>query len=60
MRLHTETICLEVTISKKKWLCISIFRPPEANNFDSFFEGLNASLSKACCKYKNFVIMGDF
>ena len=23
---HSETICLEITISKKKWLCISIYR----------------------------------
>ena len=57
---HSETICSEITISKKKWLYISIYRPPEANNLDSFFEELNTSLSKACCKYENFVIMGDF
>ena len=58
--LHSETICSEITISKKKWLYISIYRLPEANNLDSFFEELNSSLSKACCKYENFVIKGDF
>ena len=52
--------CSAITISKKKWFYISIYRPPEANNLDSFFEELNTSLSKACCKYENFVIMGDF
>ena len=57
---HSENICLEITISKKKWLYISIYRPPEANNLDSFFEELNTCLTKACCKYENFVIMGDF
>ena len=25
-----------------------------------FFEELNTSLTKACCKYENFVIMRDF
>ena len=57
---HSETICSEITISKKRWLYIRIYRPPEVNNLDSFFEELNTSLSKACCKYENFVIMGDF
>ena len=57
---HNEIICSETTISKKKWLYISIYRPQEANNIDSFFEELNTSLSKACCKYENFVMMGDF
>ena len=57
---HSETICSEMTISKKKWLCISICKPPEANNLNSFFEELNTSLSKACCKYENFAIMGYF
>ena len=27
---HSETTCSEITISKKKWLYISIYRPPEA------------------------------
>ena len=57
---HSETVCSEITISKKTWFCISIYRPPETNNLDSFFEELNTILSKACCKYENFVIMGDF
>ena len=57
---HSETICSEITISKKTWFFISTYRPPEANNLDSFFEELNTSLSEACCKYENFVIMGDF
>ena len=58
--LHRETTCSEITISKKKWLSISMYRPPEASNLDFFFEELNTSLSEVCCKYENFVIMGDF
>ena len=45
-------------MSKKKWLYISIYRSPEVKNLDSFFEEVKTS--KACCKYENFVITGDF
>ena len=47
-------------MSKKKWLYISIYRLPEVKNLDSFFEEVKTSLSKACCKYENFVVTGDF
>ena len=57
---HSKTICSEITMSKKKWLYISIYRLPEVKNLDSFFEEVKTSLSKACCKYENFVITGDF
>ena len=55
-----ETICSELTISKKKWFCMSIYRPPLYNNIVGFFEGLTLCLSKASTKYENFIIMGDF
>ena len=55
---HSKTICSEITMSKKKWLYISIYRSPEVKNLDSFFEEVKTS--KACCKYENFVITGDF
>ena len=58
--LHSQKICSEVTLSGKTWLCISIYRPTEANNLLSFFKELNTFLSKACCKYENYVLMGDF
>ena len=56
---HSETICSEITMSKKKWLYISFYRPPEVDTLDSFFKEVNTSLSKACCKYENLDIMGD-
>ena len=56
---QSEAICSEITILMKQWLYNSTLRPPEAINLDSCYGELHASLSKACCKYENFVIMGD-
>ena len=55
-----EAIFSELTISKKKWFCMSIYRPPTHNNLSCFFEEITLSLSKASTKYENFMIMGDF
>ena len=43
----SECICFEITISKRKWLCFSIYRPPSNENLEIFFEELTNSLSKA-------------
>ena len=53
-----EPICSEITISKKKWFCISIYRPPDYNNLRIFFCEL--TLNKAGRNYDSFMIMGDF
>ena len=36
----SETICIEVTISKKKWCIIFVYRPPHLNNKKVFFSEL--------------------
>ena len=46
----------ELTISKSKWLCFSIYRPPDPGNLSIFFEELSESLSKAILKYQHFNI----
>ena len=56
----SETIASEFTISKKKWFCLSVYRPPTSTNLDIFFEELTNSLSKAVNKYDNLIVMGDF
>ena len=56
----SECICSEITISKRKWLCFSIYRPPSNENLEIFFEELTNSLSKASESYEHFIIMGDF
>ena len=55
-----ETIASEFTISKKKWFCLSVYRPPTSTKLDIFFEELTNSLSKAVNEYDNLIVMGDF
>ena len=57
---NLECICSELTIFSKKWICIIIYRPPNTQNIDHFFNELSDSLSKANESYKNFIAMGDF
>ena len=56
----SESICSEITISRKKWFCMGIYRPPNFYNLDTFFKEVTDSLSKASLTYENFIIMGDF
>ena len=56
----SECICSEITVSKKKWLCFSIYRPPSHDNLELFFDELTGSLSKASESYENFIVMGAF
>ena len=56
----SETIASQFIISKKKWFCFSVYRPPTLANLDIFFEKLTNSLSKAINKYDNLIVMSDF
>ena len=56
----SETICTEITISKKRRFWMSVYRPPTSSNIDTFFAELAISLSKAVNKFDNLIIMGDF
>ena len=42
----SEIICTEFTVSKKKWFCLSVYRPPSSNNIVTFFKELTDSLSR--------------
>ena len=55
----SETIASEFTISKKRWFCLSVSRPPTSTNLD-LFEELTNSMSKAVNKYDNLIVIGDF
>ena len=56
----SECICPEFIISKKKWICFSIYRPPSTGNIKTFFEEMNEVISKASSKYENLIVMCDF
>ena len=32
-----EPICTEITMSKKRWFCMSVYRPLSSSNIDKFF-----------------------
>ena len=55
-----ETICSEFTISKRKWISFSVYKPPSYNNLIIFFEKLTKSVCKALNTYDNIIVMGDF
>ena len=49
-----ETICLEFTLSKKKWCVLFVYRPPQNNKKASFFNEISITLNQITNKYKNF------
>ena len=55
----SETLCIEVTISKKKWCMMFVSRPPHSNNKKVFFSELTTSLNQTTNKYDNVIVMGD-
>ena len=63
-RLYTyedtsETISLEVTISKKEWCVTFAYRPSYNSNKGDFFKELNEFLSNITRKYENVLVVGD-
>ena len=58
--LTQECVCSELTIAKKKWLYLDIYRPPSPENLASFLEELTDNLSKGSEFYENFITLGDF
>ena len=56
----SESIYSEITISRKKWFCMGIYRPPNFNNLDTCLKEVTDSLCKASLTYEHFIIMGDF
>ena len=55
----SETICLELTVSNKKWFILFAYRPPQENNKYVFFNELTETLSKAVNNYENIIVIGD-
>ena len=53
-----ESICLEIAISRIKWITFSIYRPQNLN-LQRFFQELVTSVDKATKAYDNVIIMGD-
>ena len=53
-----ETICIEITIAKKKWCILFAYRPPNFSKTE-FFEEIYVTLNKALNEYDNLLLAGD-
>ena len=51
--INAKTICLELTIVKKKWCILFAYRPPKTNK-EEFCDEISASLIKALSKYEYY------
>ena len=54
----SETLCVELTISKRKWCILFAYRHLQNNNLKTFFEEINLSLSTIVNEYDN-MLTGD-
>ena len=57
--ITSETICLEVTISNKKWCITFVYRPSSNSNKDTFFKEFIKFLSNITRKYENVLVAVD-
>ena len=46
-------------MANRKWICLNIYRPPNPNKVNTFFDQITACLSEAAVKCGNIIIMGD-
>ena len=53
-----ETICIELTISKKKWCILFAYRPPNLDK-NTFFSEISNNLSLIINEYENVIVAGD-
>ena len=51
----SETLCVELTISKRKWCILFAYRHLQNNNLKTFFEEINLSLSTIVNGYDNII-----
>ena len=56
----SESTCSELAINKKKWFCVSIYRPPNYGNLNTYFNEITISLTKPSLNYEKFILMGNF
>ena len=56
---NSEITVFEFSVSNKKWLLLSSYRPPSQNDL-SFISELNLALNFFSPIYENFVLLGDF
>ena len=55
----SETICLELSISNKKWFIMYAYRLPNGRNKKDIFDEFNETLDEAVNKCDNIFIAGN-
>ena len=56
---NIESICLELSLRKRKWLVINIYKPPSYSE-DTFIKSLFSCLTNVTKEFENIVLLGDF
>ena len=56
---NQEAVCLEVTITKRKWITYAFYRSESYSKLDVFLEEFKKSVDKAINKYENIILIGD-
>ena len=59
LRISIQAIPFEINLRKKKWLVISIYRPPSQNS-EYFLDSLTKSINYFASTYDNHLILGNF
>ena len=54
-----ECISIEVNLNKKKWVLLSVYRPPTQSE-EIFLDNLGRALDKYSGEFETFIILGDF
>ena len=54
----SDTICIELTITKKKWCILFAYKPPKQHNV-SFFQEISNSLNQGVKRYENIFLAAD-
>ena len=58
---NSKGICSEFRVSKKKWICFSIYIGLDLREIlKHSLKAMNEVISKALCKCENLIVMGDF
>ena len=52
----TESICVDITIKKRKWGISFAYRPPNNNNLKLFFGETTQSTNQHLSKFDNIII----
>ena len=54
----SDTICIKLTITKKKWCILFAYKPPKQQNV-SFFQEISNSLNQGVKRYENIFLAVD-